>query len=465
MPATKAALGEHDENIDLSQAAQIVGGRELLDEIRRVSLELYSRAESLARSRGIILADTKFEFGWDGNSLVLADEVLTPDSSRFWPSDTYKPGSPQPSFDKQFVRYWASGSGWDKTDPAPAIPDEVVAGTSARYVEAYERLTGESFDLNLTEAAHPIRRVRVLIRPKEGSSTPRVRRSSARCRRSATRASRTCMWAGWSSWTYRRAATSRRASSEMCERLLANPLIESYEVQPLTTMARSASSFPGLLRRGRCRPRGARTPGLEPRYLWHGDADLSGVDAVVVPGGFSYGDYLRAGAIARFSPDDGAGRALRRRGRPGARHLQRLPGAVRGGPAARRAAAEHLAALRVPPGRRAWSSTPTALHRRPRRRARPLSLPVKHTFGRWYAPDDQLDALEAQRPAGAALRPGHNPNGSLRDIAGVTNEQGNVLGLMPHPEHAVDELNGSADAPRLFGSLAATLRALSPAAA
>jgi phosphoribosylaminoimidazole-succinocarboxamide synthase len=145
-PATKAAVGDHDENVDFDRAAEILGDRELLEELRRLSLALYEFGAAHARERGIILADTKFEFGRraDG-TIVLADEVLTPDSSRFWPADGYAPGQGQPSFDKQFVRDWASGSGWDKAPPAPAIPDDVVAGTRARYVDAYERIADEPF--------------------------------------------------------------------------------------------------------------------------------------------------------------------------------------------------------------------------------------------------------------------------------------------------------------------------------
>jgi phosphoribosylaminoimidazole-succinocarboxamide synthase len=143
-PATKADIGDHDENVDFDRAAEIVGDRPLLEELRRLSIAIYERGAAHARERGIILADTKFEFGRrpDG-TIVLGDEVLTPDSSRFWPADGYEPGHGQPSFDKQYVRDWASGSGWDKRPPAPALPDDVVEGTRARYVEAYERIAGE----------------------------------------------------------------------------------------------------------------------------------------------------------------------------------------------------------------------------------------------------------------------------------------------------------------------------------
>jgi phosphoribosylaminoimidazole-succinocarboxamide synthase len=145
-PATKAELGDHDENVDFDRAAEILGDRPLLKELRRLTLELYSLAADHARERGNILADTKFEFGRDPRGrVVLGDEVLTPDSSRFWPADGYEPGGPQPSFDKQYVRDWASASGWDKTPPAPELPEDVVQGTRARYEEAYERITGEPF--------------------------------------------------------------------------------------------------------------------------------------------------------------------------------------------------------------------------------------------------------------------------------------------------------------------------------
>ncbi len=145
-PATKAEIGDHDENVDFDRAAEIIGDRELLEELRRLSIELYTHGAEHARERGIILADTKFEFGRraDG-TVVLGDEVLTPDSSRFWPADGYEPGHGQPSFDKQYVRDWAAGSGWDKAPPAPVLPDDVVAKTRELYVDAYERIADEPF--------------------------------------------------------------------------------------------------------------------------------------------------------------------------------------------------------------------------------------------------------------------------------------------------------------------------------
>jgi phosphoribosylaminoimidazole-succinocarboxamide synthase len=158
-PSTKADVG-HDEAIDFEGAVALVGDRGLMERVRDASIELYSFAAEHARANGVILADTKFEFGLDdsdatggGPALVLGDEVLTPDSSRYWPADGYQVGHGQPSFDKQYVRDWAAASGWDKKPPAPAIPDDVVAGTRARYVEAYERITGEPFQAWLDRTA------------------------------------------------------------------------------------------------------------------------------------------------------------------------------------------------------------------------------------------------------------------------------------------------------------------------
>jgi phosphoribosylaminoimidazole-succinocarboxamide synthase len=146
-PATKAELGAHDENIDFDRAAEIIGSRTLMEELRRISIELYSFAAGHAEKRGIILADTKFELGRDkGGEIVLADEVLTPDSSRFWPQDSYEPGRSQPSFDKQYVRDWLDQSGWDHSPPGPELPDDVVRNTRDKYVDAYERIADEPFE-------------------------------------------------------------------------------------------------------------------------------------------------------------------------------------------------------------------------------------------------------------------------------------------------------------------------------
>ena len=149
-PATKEESG-HDINISFEQMVASVG-RETAEELRRLSLDTYQRAAEFARGRGIIIADTKFEWGWhaepgarDAPKLILIDEVLTPDSSRFWPSESYRPGQPQKSFDKQFVRDWLETTGWDKNSPPPRLPDDVVVRTRQKYIDAYEQLTGRNF--------------------------------------------------------------------------------------------------------------------------------------------------------------------------------------------------------------------------------------------------------------------------------------------------------------------------------
>jgi phosphoribosylaminoimidazole-succinocarboxamide synthase len=143
-PSTKAAVGEHDEAIDFAAVVSAVGAARA-EELRALTLALYRRAAEIAESAGIVLADTKFEFGLTGEALVLGDEVLTPDSSRFWPAATWAPGAQQPSFDKQYVRDWLTSSGWDRVSPPPELPADVVEATRERYVTAYEQLTGETF--------------------------------------------------------------------------------------------------------------------------------------------------------------------------------------------------------------------------------------------------------------------------------------------------------------------------------
>jgi phosphoribosylaminoimidazole-succinocarboxamide synthase len=143
-PSTKAEVGEHDEPIDFARVVSLVGAARA-EELRELTLALYRRGAEIARAAGIVLADTKFEFGLSAGALVLGDEVLTPDSSRFWPASSWSPGAVQPSFDKQYVRDWLTSSGWDRVSPPPELPDDVVAATRERYVAAYEQLTGTTF--------------------------------------------------------------------------------------------------------------------------------------------------------------------------------------------------------------------------------------------------------------------------------------------------------------------------------
>jgi phosphoribosylaminoimidazole-succinocarboxamide synthase len=142
-PSTKATIG-HDENLD-EAGARVLIGSDLYERLRALSIEIYSKAADHALARGVILADTKFEFGFAGEDLLLIDEVLTPDSSRYWPADQWTPGQDVPSFDKQYVRDWLDKTGWDHSPPAPPLPEEIIAGTRERYVEAFERITGASF--------------------------------------------------------------------------------------------------------------------------------------------------------------------------------------------------------------------------------------------------------------------------------------------------------------------------------
>lgn len=147
-PSSKAAIGEHDENISIAQVEALIG-KELADKVAKVAIAFYTEAADYALTRGIIIADTKFEFGLDNNGVLhVMDEVLTPDSSRFWPADTYKIGSNPPSYDKQYVRDWLESIGWNKVPPAPALPDEVAQKTSEKYLEAFEKLTGSKLIVN-----------------------------------------------------------------------------------------------------------------------------------------------------------------------------------------------------------------------------------------------------------------------------------------------------------------------------
>jgi len=142
-PSSKAAVGEHDENISIAQVEALIG-KELAAQVAKVAIQLYSEAAAYALTKGIIIADTKFEFGLDANGVLhVMDEVLTPDSSRFWPAESYTIGSNPPSYDKQYVRDWLESTGWNKTPPAPALPAEVAKRTSEKYLEAYEKLTGQ----------------------------------------------------------------------------------------------------------------------------------------------------------------------------------------------------------------------------------------------------------------------------------------------------------------------------------
>ena len=358
-------------------------------------------------------------------TLTLGDEVCTPDSSRFWPADEYEPGRGQPSFDKQFVRDWASSTGWDRTPPAPADP--------RRRRRAHPR------EVRRGVRAHHRRAVRGLAAPNAGpDESPGAGQAKARDSRSAGPGSAASAAGARLHAASRNVHVGRLIEldvedpsqlPEMCERLLANPLIEDYEIVrgPIAEPARGPREvrrdpLPRLVRRDRrAARRGARRRG--------GDA----VARRPRPPGRRRGDRPRRLLLRRLPArrsdravraGDGRGRRVRARGRPRARHLQRLSGPVRGAPAPGRAAAQRLAEVRLPPGRARGRRRRHRVHRRLRAQGDRLSIPVKHTTGRFYASDDELDRLEASGQVVLRYAPGHNPNGSRRDIAGVRNERG-----------------------------------------
>ena len=241
-PSTKAEVGEHDEAITFADVERLVGA-DRAAELRELTLALYVRGAELAREAGIVLADTKFEFGVaPSGELVLGDEVLTPDSSRFWPAATWSPGATQPSYDKQFVRDWLTSSGWDRVSPPPELPDDVVAATRERYVIAYEQLTGRPFALRRggnrdrarPAAARPRGQARAAggrrrrpqagdLRPPGAGGARRARPARPRQRaRASGRASTSC--------SRSTARPTRPSSKQIAETLLANPVIEDVEL-------------------------------------------------------------------------------------------------------------------------------------------------------------------------------------------------------------------------------------------
>ena len=224
-PSTKAEVG-HDEAIDFEGAVALIGDRALAERVRDVSVALYEFAAEHARANGIILADTKFELGLDADGeLTIGDEMCTPDSSRFWPADQYEPGRGQPSFDKQYVRDWASSTGWDRNPPAPPIPDDVVTRTREKYVEAYERITGEPFSA-WVDRTRALMRARVLVKPKAGILDPQGQ--------AVERALPALGFTGVRNVHVGRLieldVEDPARLPEMCQRLLTNPLIEDYEI-------------------------------------------------------------------------------------------------------------------------------------------------------------------------------------------------------------------------------------------
>ena len=392
--------GDHDENVDFDRAAEIVGDRPLLEELRRLSIALYEHAAEHALEAGIILADTKFEFGRraDG-TIVLGDEACTPDSSRFWPADGYRPGGSQPSFDKQFVRDWAAGSGWDKAPPAPRHPGRGRRG-HARALRGRLRADRRRAVRALARAGRRLT-ARVLIRPKQGILDPQGQ--------AVERALPALGFEGVSN-----VRVGRMIELEVEDTGARARDVRAAAGQPLDRGLRG----PG----GRVRFGVVRFPGScdevdalqacarfgDAELLWHGDRDLRGVDVVVIPGGFSYGDYLRCGAIARFAPVMDAVSEHALGGGPvlgicnGFQVLCEaglLPGALLPN-AGRRFVCRQVDVEVVN------ASTPFT---RACEAGDVLSIPVKHTTGRFYAPDEGLGELEAQGQVLLRYRDGPRP--------------------------------------------------------
>ena len=439
-PSTKAEEG-HDEAIDFEATVELAGSRELAEQLRDTTLAVYEAVAAHALERGVILADTKFEFGLDPDGdLVLGDEVCTPDSSRFWPADTYEPGKGQPSFDKQYVRDWASGTGWDKSPPAPADP----RGRGGRDARALRHRLREARGRAVLRLDRAHSREGPGPDPPEGGD-PRPAGPGGRARAAG---------AG----LRRRLARARRPARGARRRGPRPPAgdVRAPARQPADRGLRDPVKFGVVRFPGSCDDVDAMLAAQrvgEAVILWHQDTDLQDVDAVIVPGGFSYGDYLRVGAIARFAPIMGEVERFARNGGlvlgicNGFQVLCEaglLSGALLPNTSLRFVCRQ--VELEVVNASIPWTRSCSVGDR--------LSIPAKHTTGRYYAPDPVLDELEANDQIVLRYAPGENLNGSARDIAGVCNAAGNVLGLMPHPEHAVDVLTGSVDGLKLIGAAA-----------
>ena len=465
-PAWKAPAGQHDENIPFHRVGELIG-EELADRVRTISLALYARGSALCERVGIILADTKFEFGvTPEGELLLIDEVMTPDSSRFWDAAAYEPGRAQASYDKQFVRDWLlrPAVGQDRAGAgAPGRRGGRHPSPLRRGLRTHHR--GELRPLSLGGRHRPMSelarayRFAVNVTPKPGILDPQgkaVERSLPHLGiagvtgvRVGRRVELTVAAAD--------EAAARAVVDRLAGELLSNPLMEQFEVEPL-----GETEAPAVAGRGRMSVRvgvvlfpgsnrdidavnALRVAGAEPEILWHESADLAGVAGILIPGGFAYGDYLRAGVIARFSPVMRAVADFAARGGP-------VLGICNG--------FQVLAEARLVPGAllrnrglrfvcRQVTLLPEHLDTpftREIGERRPLRMPVAHGEGCYYADEATLDELE--RDGGVLWRyanadgsvagpddPG-NPNGSLRGIAGVRNAAGNVAGLMPHPETA-----------------------------
>ena len=467
-----------DETVDLV-------GRGLAERLREISIALYERGP-IAAERGILADEVRVRVR--GRRADPDRRGADPDSSRFWPADGYRAGRVQPSFDKQFVRDWLDASGWDHEPPAPDLPAEVVERTSLKYREAYERVTASPFDhyrhlSGVTRAATPgadaplelpdgSTRERAVRGPGSAQAGParppgqggrgiaaghgvdeRERRARRPTRRAHDRG--------------RSEEAAQAQVQEMAARLLSNPVIEEFQVLagraggPLSAMSVDRRprigvvTFPGSLddatRSARWRHgRGGASA------LWHADRDLRGVDAVILPGGFSYGDYLRCGAIARFAAIMDEVRAFAEAGGPSSGSATGSRSCATGA-AAGRADPESAAPLRVSMGGRPRRDLRLAARRTwsPGRSAGA----GQHGEGQFVASAGDLDRIERDGLVVFSILLARGatdeaqPQRRLERDRRAPQRGGNVVGLMPHPEHAVDPDVGATAAQPMFASL------------
>ena len=465
-PAWKAPQGQHDENIPFARVASLIGHDRAV-KVRDASLALYRRGAEVCERAGIILADTKFEFGvLPTGDVILIDEVLTPDSSRFWDAATYEPGRAQASYDKQFVRDWLTAQPWDRTAPGPALPAEVVAGHARSLrdrVRADHRRELRPLSRGGRDRRMSAYRFAVNVTPKPGILDPQGRAVERSLPHlgiegvSAVRVGRRVELTVEAADEAAARATVERLASE----LLANPLIEAFAVDRLGAAVAGAPDERPHRRR--------RLPGLQPRHrrgqraarrrcgardpVARARPTSTGVAGILLPGGFAYGDYLRAGVIAQFSPvmrsvADFAGRGGPVLGICNGFQVLAEAGLVPGALLRNRGLRFVCRQVTL---RAEQLDTPFT---RELAGAGPLRMPVAHGEGCYFADDATLDALEADgqvlwRYVGAdgdvarAGRRRATPTAPCAGSPACATPPATSPGLMPHPETAVEAILGS----------------------
>ena len=464
-PSTKAEVGLHDENITVEQAIAIVG-RDVADEAGLISLAAYTRAAADAAEHGIVIADTKFELGWIDGKLSICDEVLTPDSSRFWEAADWRPGTIPPSFDKQPVRDWLEGTGWDKTPPPPPLPDEVVRATSTRYVAAYERLTGKRLadwpgadDRPATTgrackgdgvSTFPVL-VEVTLRPDvadpQGATIERALPALGYDQVAGVRVGKAIRF----TIEAPDEATARVRVEDLCRRFLTNPVIEDATITfDIPMMKVGVVVFPG----SNCEHdvvEALTLLGGDAQLVWHGERSLGDVDAVVLPGRLRPWRLPPARRHRPLQPGHGRGRRIRR---TPAGPWSASATASRCSPKpdscpvrSRRTGASSSCAARWTCGGERRISAHQPCHRG--RRPPPADQPLR---GELHLFPEVLAQLRGRRPHHPAIsRQPQRVGRRHRRRVLATPER--LSGSMPHPERACDALLGSADGKPLLASL------------